>query len=188
VTTIGKPQFERALAAAPPVDERPRTILVVSSVGEPERTSDFVLALANALLDGWNIRFRPHPSELAAVAQRYPALLAANRVTIDRRGEVYESLAESRIVIGVASTVLFEAAGMGCRVFVRDTAYVPFIVGDLFGEPLRGEAGIARVMVAAGNDVSGREQLRVARTELWEPEPVLNFRRWIAARAPDAAE
>lgn len=181
VTTIGKPHFERAVDAAPPLEDRPREVLVASSVGEPERTSDFVLALADALPASWSVRFRPHPSERATQSERYPRLLASRRVRLDERTDVYESLAASRIVIGVASTVLFEAAGMGCRVFVRETPYVPYIVGDLFGAPLASADGIARVVTAAKAD--GFDDTAVPdREAIWAPDALENFRRWVAPR------
>jgi hypothetical protein len=183
VTTIGKPHFERAIEAAPALDERPQEILVVSSVGEPERASDFVLALAEAVPPAWTVQFRPHPSERATQAERYPRLVRTRNVTIDERPDVYESLAASRIVVGVASTVLFEAAGMGCRVFVRDTPYVPYIVGDLFGAPLHGQDGIARVVEAARFGGFGPDDVAADSTALWEPDALANFRLWVAMRA-----
>lgn len=183
VTTIGKPHFERAVEAAPPIEDRAREVLVVSSVGEPDRTSDFVLSLAEALPRSWSVRFRPHPSERHSCLERYPRLIASPKVMIDERTDVYESLAASRLVVGVASTVLFEAAGMGCGVFVRNTPYVPYIVGDLFGVPLSERDGIDRVVATAQHWVTSAGASTSDATTFWEPNAIANFRRWVQDRA-----
>lgn len=179
VTTIGKPHFEKAVLAAPPLEERPREVLVVSSVGEPGKTADFVIALAEALPTSWRVRFRPHPSERVTQVERYARLLGVPRVTLDDRTDVYEALASTRIVVGVASTVLFEAAGMGCRVFVRDTPYVPFIVGDLFGAPLE---GVERVVDSARADGLDAGSGGPDRDSLWAPGSIAAFLRWVDER------
>lgn len=178
VTVIGKPHLEAQVAGVSAVGDRPREVLVVSSVGEPQRTSAFVLRLAAALPAGWTVRFRPHPSERATVGARYPELVGAARVTLDERLDVYESLAASRIVVGVASTVLFEAVAMGCRVFVRDTPYVPVIVGGLFGAPV-GDEDVSRIVAATAGD-HDRDALAVAPEALWQPGAVGRFEEWLA--------
>lgn len=185
VTTIGKPHFERAMAEAPPVEDRPREILVVSSVGEPDETSSYVLALAAALPAPWRVRFRPHPSERAVQARRYPRLVADRRVILDDRHDVVESLAAARIVVGVASTVLFEAAGMGCRVFVRETPYVPVIVGDTFGVPVSGAEGITRIVDAAMFNGAETVELSVDVDALWQRGAIDRFRVWAQCRKDD---
>lgn len=182
VTVIGKPHLEARVAEAPAVADRPSEVLVVSSVGEPEQTSAFVVGLAAALPGGWRVRFRPHPSERQAVAERYPAVLAHADVAIDAELDVYDSLAASRIVVGVASTVLFEAVAMGCRVFVRDTPYVPQIVGDLFGAPIRDD-DVARIVQATDDRAPDEEFLAVDPAALWQPGAVERFEEWLRARA-----
>ena len=106
---------------------------------------------------------------------------------MDERGDVVDSLASARIVVGVASTVLFEAVGMGCRVFVRDSPYVPVIAGDLFGEPIRGDRGVERIVEAASILGHGVESTALDIDRFWKPDAVANFREWVRRRL-DAAD
>lgn len=179
-TAIGKPQLERVRSRAVPWSDRDAEVLVVSSVGEPEQAARFVLELRARMPDEWGVRFRPHPSELQDVAGRYPALIGRRGITIDDRSDVHESLLATRIVIGVASTVLFEAAALGCCVFVRDSPYVPYITGDLFGEPLVGDRGYDRVLAAARGGIE--ERPGPDPDVLWATDPIRRFAEWKQSR------
>ncbi len=151
----------------------------MSNVAAADVTMQFVRSLQRALPEGWPVRFRPHPSERAVFATRYPGFFETPGIVLDERPDVYDSLADCQVVVGVASTVLFEAAALGCRVFVRDSPYVPYVVGELFGEPLSGEAGIDRVVRADRDGSSTREGLpKVDVTRLWRQNAVANFEQW----------
>lgn len=175
MTTIGKPHLEQAALSAATFRDRPRALLVASSVSAPEETATFVLALRDALPD-WTIVFRPHPSERQVLESRYPSLIDAGRVRIDVRGDVYETLGEVRAVAGTASTVLFEAARFGVHVFVRRSPFTDYYVGDIFGDPL--DDHDAPAIIASRVDSPPSESIKVAAEELWRPEPSETFRRW----------
>ena len=182
VVALGKPQLEQQVALAPDVSERPREVLVVSSVLGADSMLRFVQDLRRALPDGWVVRFRPHPNERAVVSSRYPGLGDLVGVEIDERLDVLESIARCRIVVGIASTVLFEAAAFGCRVFVRDSAYLSTIVGDAFGDPLAGQEGIERVVRVAVDPASSDDGTpRIDVAGLWRPRAVDTFTDWWAA-------
>lgn len=179
---IGKPHLEERVVSAPELHSRAREVLIVSSVAQAEVTMQFVRDLRIALPSDWSIRFRPHPSERAVLVSRYPGLFGIPGVILDERADVYDSLSDCQVVVGVASTVLFEAAALGCRVFVRDSPYVPYVVGGLFGEPLRVEDGIDRILNALREDLPAREgRPAVEVTSLWRPKAVANFKRWVDA-------
>ncbi len=178
-TVVGKPHLENvASRAQKPVETDPE-LLVVSSSAEPDEMSDFMLRLRATLERRWSIVFRPHPAERASLHARYPRLLGVPGVRIDDRSDVYESLAAASAVIGVASTVLFEALEFGCRVFVRASPFVDYYVGDLFGPPIEGPEGIARVARSLESGEFKADGTSVARSEIWASGGVERFQVWL---------
>lgn len=178
-TTIGKPYLEEAAAAAVSFEDRPRTFLVASSVAAPDESAAFVLSLRDAL-PGWTVLFRPHPSERATFASRYPELVDVERVGIDMQGDVYKTLAGVRAVAGTASTVLFEAARFGVHVFVRRSPYTDYYVGDVFGRALDDDEAPATIASCVGTPPA--ESLTVAPDALWARNPTDAFRLWVNTR------
>lgn len=177
VTTIGKPHLERRAAAASPT--RPMRILVVSSRTEPAHTDAFVVGLRAALSNDWVIAFRPHPGERVETLDRYPRLSADPGVEIDTAPDVYESLANSRVVVGEASTVLFEARAFGCVVIARESAFAQNVIGDSFGKMVDGvEEAAARVNSLDPHMKAGEHP----EARIWAPESIERYRRWLAAR------
>lgn len=182
IVPIGKPHLEEYVANASEVSERPAEVLVVSSISRAPATLAFLNELRKALPEAWAVRFRPHPGERSVLDSRYPGIREMQGVIVDERPDVLDSLAACRIVVGVASTVLFEAAALGCRVFVRDSPYVPIVMGDMFGRPLvdrDAAARIARVALDPGSSMDGAS--RVELTKLWRPGAIDNFFRWADA-------
>ena len=177
---IGKPHLESMVSQALDWSDRPDEVLLVSSVAAPAETSAFAIALRDALPDGWTVRFRPHPSERATVTSRYDSMLSHSGIALDDNSDVYESLGTARGVVGVASTVLFEAVAMGCRVFVRDSPYTDYYVGDLFGPTVTGEDGIRRVVADLVHGRSPAAEVDSGR--MWAPSATANFRRWVDSR------
>ncbi|MDQ0725943.1 hypothetical protein [Microbacterium sp. W4I20] len=178
-TAIGKPHLEEVARSAPSV--RRRQLLVISSRADPEETDRFVTELRGALHEAWSVVFRPHPAESAAVAERYPAIAAHSGIAIDRNPDVYDSLAETRAVVGVASTVLFEAAAFGCEVIARENSFASTIVGDAFGTRVRTavEAAGRIHALADGGVVVGEPD-----PALWAPDSVAGYRRWLGELLP----
>lgn len=184
VTAIGKPHLEAQSAAAIPVADRPREVLVVSSTTDPDAMSGLVIELQEALPAGWAVRFRPHPAERATLPSLYPRLMSRDGLIIDDHADVAESLAGVRVVIGVASTVLYEAVAMGCQVFALDSPLAPYYVGDLFGPLVDGLRGVRRMAasIAANDGVDGHAHDGPDPSALWKPHAVDNFRRWAELR------
>jgi len=175
VTAIGKPHMERQAAAAP--EARGNRILVVSSRADPEGTDAFVVDLRAALGEEWSIAFRPHPGERSETANRYPRLLADPRIEVDTEPDVYESLKRSSVVVGVASTVLFEADAFGCQVIARDSAFADTVIGDAFGERVGTASEAADRLTAGRSDARGATD-----PAIWAPGAVDAYRRWLAER------
>lgn len=175
-TAIGKPHLEAMQKGADQWEERPREVLFVSSVADPERSTDFGLALAEALPSGWQVRFRPHPRERPVVANRYARMLTHSRITLDEEPDVYVSLRTARGVVGVASTVLFEALALGCRVFALDGPFAPYFVGDLFGPLIDGPDSASFIIDELNQP--GPTVSRARLDTIWKPHAIQNFGRW----------
>jgi hypothetical protein len=179
VVAIGKPHMDTMRHDLIAFGERPRTVLIASSVSEPDAMSSFVIAVRDALPSEWTIVFRPHPSERSTQHERYARLVSASRIEFDSQTDVYESLKTCRAVIGVASTVLYEALAMGCHVFVRDSPYADFYLDDVFGTPLRDPASLASMAQTLMHDVApdcGEGQV----DRFWKRNAVENFAQHLA--------
>lgn len=179
-TDIGKPHLETMARGALPWQDRPHEVLLVSSISDPEGANDLALALARRLPEGWTLRFRPHPSEREVAPTRYGPMLAHARVTLDLEPDVYASLATARAVVGVASTVLFEALALGCRVFAVESAYAPYYVGDLFGPLVDGPQNVD--VIVDGLAEPSSTVPRATLDAIWKPGATENFRAWMDAR------
>lgn len=181
IVSIGKPHMNEMSRDVPAPDERPRAVLIASSVSAAEETTDFVLAVRDALPHDWSVIYRVHPSERSTQSSRYPRLVGVAGVEFDTNADVYESMKSSRAVIGVASTVLYEALAMGCHVFVRDSPFAQYYIDDVFGAPLAGAEGIAHMAEAL---VSGAQPSMDASTRdrYWKPDAVNNFAKYVDKR------
>jgi len=179
ITAIGKPHIEKAAATVPmPVAARSE-VLVVSSTADPDEMSLFVLSLREKLDSRWTVVFRPHPAERKVLSERYPRLMSVEGIRIDTGGDVYESLGTAAVVIGIASTVLFEALAFGCRVFVRDSALVDYYVVDRFGPTIKGETDLAKVANQINAHDLSQQHLSVASSDMWATGAVERFQEWL---------
>lgn len=177
VTAIGKPHLERL--AAQTTGSRRRRVLVISSRARPESTDEFVVGLRAGLGSDWEVVFRPHPGERSAVGARYPRTSAAQGVSIDLEPDVYVSLAQARVVVGVASTVLFEAVAFGCKVIARDDDFAATVIGEYFGA----RAGSAEEVVARMQEIDDEGIARGnVDPRMWAPDAVGRFSAWLDGR------
>src|SRR5690606_25384765 len=109
---------------------------------------------------------RPHFEE------RYPLLNRARGIRLDEEKDVLDSLRRARGVVGVASTVLYEALAMGVHVFVRDTSFSEFIADPMLGTRLSGQEGINEIV----ETLSGPEpRPRIDLATMWMPNATDNF-------------
>ncbi|GAA2894206.1 hypothetical protein [Microbacterium esteraromaticum] len=176
-TAIGKPHLERLAANAG--RERRRQVLVVSSRARPEATDEFVTRLRRELDEGWTVVFRPHPAERDAAAARYPLIASAEGISFDTEPDVYASLARARVVVGVASTVLFEAAAFGCAVIARDDEFAERVIGDSFGERVQSAEAAALRIRALDADSAAQPEADPA---LWSQGATKRFSAWLDGR------
>ncbi len=129
--------------------------------------------IAAGLPPGVTLRFRPHPEERPIVQQRYGDLLARHRIVVDTEPLAYQSVLDADLVIGDASTLLFEADALGRPVVLLDyeqshkaipPGTFPY-VDDWSSLPRRIEAGVTPT--------------GTARPELWTPGWEQNYRNFV---------
>lgn len=176
-TAIGKPHLERLAAAAPRFRER--QLLIISSRAEPGETDRFVDELRGELGTDWHVVFRPHPAEREVVEERYPLITAHAGISIDRAPDVYATLANTHTVIGVASTVLFEAVAFGCQVIARDSAFAASVIGDAFGPRI---TSVAQAVERLEWSVRSPGAEASSDVRMWAPGATDAYRRWLAGR------
>ncbi|MEX1078655.1 MAG: hypothetical protein WED09_06055 [Homoserinimonas sp.] len=176
---IGKPHLEEFALNVPPVMKRKQSVLVASSVSDPEEMTRSVLSIRDALPEDWQVWFRPHPSERQVVRHRYPELVTAGRVAIDYTLDVYESLSQVRGVFGYSSTVLFEALKFDCATFVLDSPLAELYADrGALGDPITSPADLDRAISLILTEGS------IPRTKLddiWAPDPIARYRQFVDA-------
>lgn len=177
VTAIGKPHLERQTSAASSI--RPKQILVVSSRVAPEQTDAFVVGLHEAVGDEWSIVFRPHPGERDETSRRYPRLSSTAGIAVDVAPDVFESLKRAAVVVGEASTVLFEARAFGCTVIARDSSFAGNVIGDAFGPRARDVAAVKARLAEVSSD---GEVVADPDRSIWSPNPIGVYRKWLDER------
>lgn len=132
---IGKESLERAVRhELVPFDERYR-VLLISSIYRTDELMRLAQMLRARLPESLKIAIRPHPSERPTAAQTYAEALAINGVELDQESDLYRSMATARVVVGYASTVLFEALPFGVKTLVIESGlsnmYTP---REVFGD------------------------------------------------------
>lgn len=175
---LGKPHLEAAAGHLSPPNSR-HEILIASSTIDAAQTVAFARDLRAKLDRRWTVVFRPHPSERATAAERYGELSAMDGVEIDSRSDVYESLARAAVVVGMASTVLFEARAFGCAVVVRASSFTDRYVGDAFG-PVYADSEAAEIAqrIDSGEVFEARDSVPMG--EMWAPESRTAWSTWVA--------
>lgn len=177
---VGKPSLEASAAAARPRAERDPRVLVISSVYDRDNLTDLTLELRRLLPPDWTVAFRPHPSERLALTELYPRLVGAAGVTVDLEPDANASLARSRAVFGLASTMLFEALAFDCQVFVQDNGLADLYAPEaVLGTRLRTTDDVAAAVDAT---LAGRGPAAAAGARLWQPDARAAFAAFVRSR------
>jgi len=178
VVPVGKPVLEKSARLAAPYHRRQKRLLLVSSVYERERLLASARSLRSALPPDWQIALRPHPSERANAAEFFADALAAG-VVLDEASEVSTSIAASRAVVGMISTVLYEALPLGVHLGVIETELASqYSDNTLFPLRMNETSGFDEFVSLLTRD----EAPDPATTEfVWTPNAVENFKRLTTA-------
>lgn len=181
VIPVGKPSLGEAVSQSAPFTDREHRVLVISSMYEREKLTSTCVALRALLPSFWRIVLRPHPSERPVAELVYADALASG-IELDDEPDVTRSLARARGVIGIASTVLFEALPFDCRIGVVETALGEhYADSSIFPSRIDSEASLARYV---GELTEAQQPHLVASDAVWHPDPVRTF---LAIDMPETA-
>lgn len=168
---IGKAHIARLSATAPPWQERTKAVLVASNAYRPAELIATARQIRDALPPDWHVIFRPHPSE--RWMGRYDELHGEDRITLDPKADVYASLATVRGVVSYASTVLFEAAALGCPPFVLDSPLANlYVTHPAVNNRITDSADLTAAMVALAAQPSAPQSSAADLESLWHPDPI----------------
>lgn len=186
LVSIGKPHLESASARARQPGAKANVVLVVSSVFQRDKLTDFTLALRRGLAADWTILLRPHPSERQTVASLYPRLVGQTGIEFDQDLDVAASLTKAKGVFGFSSTVLYEALAFNCQVAVIDSPLADFS-SDVatFGERITDVASVNRAVKRMQEDFDPMSHPQFA--EIWKPNSTENFRNFVSSVRPNPA-
>lgn len=124
--TVGNPhRTERLLELASIERDGVRTLLVLGDGMKTERHIAFAEDISRRLGVNWVVRFRPHPLERRAVLSN--SCYDWNRISLDVERDLYASLFSAHMVIGEASTALFEAIGIVPRIAIWSGSQANFL-------------------------------------------------------------
>lgn len=169
---VGKPLLERAAESALPFEERQCRLLVVSSVYNRDQLVAAATSLRLLLPEHWEIALRPHPSERTDAEVLFASALS-HGITIDQVLDVNASISASRAVVGMISTVLFEALALGVHIGVIETDLADFYANaTIFPLRLDSEesyAGFARTLCSSEAPTAGNAR------SIWHDRPIERF-------------
>lgn len=172
VVAIGKPSLERTAREAAPYAERPNRLLLISSIYEVDLLTAVALRLKERLPSSWEIALRPHPSERASAPELFAEAIRSG-IELDQESDVGASIVRSRAVVGLVSTVLYEALPLAVHIGVIDTELsTHYSNSSVFPRRLNDESSIIDFAELA---VSGEEPGDGVTRSFWHPDPVESF-------------
>jgi hypothetical protein len=148
-------------------------ILFVSSGMDMELYRTVLEQLGGAARGRFSLYFRPHPVERQTAQEKYSEVLRRYGWQLDPDLDPYASFSRSVLVIGDASTALFEALEFDCAVVLIDAPLTRQLMPeDVFSFATRFDD--LELLLSAG------QKAKSARHELWEDDWQERFRRFLA--------
>lgn len=134
--TIGAPHFYNSIKRYENIEEKKKTILIVS---QGTMTSTFV-EIADFLsktMSNYKIIFKLHPGEIG-FKERYKTLYKLKNVKIAIDGDIYRFIAQCENIVACYSTTIFESLGFSKKIFIIDNEmsreHIPDEIGIRFKE------------------------------------------------------
>lgn len=118
--SIGNPYHEYCIKKISQVSKKNRNILIIG-VGENTRDYISLAAFLRKNIKDYHTKFRPHPGEMIKAIKIINE--GGYSIELDKNIDIYTTLANTSIIIGEVSTVLFEAIGIVNRIIVSNTKY-----------------------------------------------------------------
>ncbi|MCF8095434.1 MAG: hypothetical protein K9J79_08770 [Desulfobacteraceae bacterium] len=125
--SVGYPFFEMETAK---YNHEPKKnqIIFISQGTIGDKMSRFAVELKARQDFAMDIVYKLHPGEYARWKKEYPWLVDSGIKVIDDDSEpLYRLLAQSKALVGVSSTVVYEGLGMGLRTFLMDLPGIEYM-------------------------------------------------------------
>ncbi|KUF08603.1 hypothetical protein [Leucobacter sp. G161] len=179
IVPVGKPPLETTCLSAPSYDARQQRLLVISSEYETGKLIEAVTLLKRHLPDEWEVVLRPHPAERADGVVRFEEALSHGAV-LDPMVDLNASLSASRAVVGMTSTVLFEALPFNINVGVIETDLAKYYANAAtFPNRLDDEASYCAFARAIQRPpVTRKSEI----DDMWHPNAVATFLTEVSGR------
>jgi hypothetical protein len=129
---VGFPHLSEAVQNLTNItSQNPDQILIVSQGIVTERMVDTATKLSKSL-PRYRIIFKLHPGEVGLV-ERYRKLYDLPNITVVGGANIHKLIAESSIIVGATSTVLFEAVAFPHkRIFILENKVITAPIGAVF--------------------------------------------------------
>jgi hypothetical protein len=120
IIEIGFPYLNKKMSSETNLLNKENIFLIISQPFISDNLVLFTLQLKNKLNKNIQFIYKPHPMELERNNMNYLKKLEQNNITVidNYNNDLYELLKKSKWVLGVNSTVLYEAIAFKCKVFV----------------------------------------------------------------------
>lgn len=104
-------------------------LLIISQIGKSKELINFTLKIRKRLNEKIDILFKLHPSENSNEIQGLLNNLRKKKIKVieSKSSDMYKFLSESKWVLGVYSTSLYEALAFNCKIFVLKTSGYEFV-------------------------------------------------------------
>lgn len=156
-------------------------VLFVSSGMDLQLYQSILEQLGSAVGHRFVLAFRPHPAERGTAQEKYGEMLRRYGWQLDVTTDPYTSLAKSVLVVGDASTTMFEALAFECPVVLIDAPVTRKVMPeDVFA--------FSRAFNNVEALISMGQKAVAARRELWVDDWLDRFRRFLAGCSVDRPE
>jgi len=121
IIEVGFPYLNKKLSNTLNLLKKENIFLIISQPNPISKILiDFSLNLRKKLSKDVRILYKPHPSEIFNEDTSYFKKLEENKIEVikDYEVDLYKLLNKTKWIIGVSSTVLYEALAFNCKVFV----------------------------------------------------------------------
>ena len=120
IIEIGFPYLNQKLDNKDNLFKKENIFLIISQPNMSKNLVPFCIELKKKIGDKIKILYKPHPLELLKNEANYIDKLERNNISViqDYDCDLYKLLNKSKWVLGISSTVLYEAIAFKCRVFI----------------------------------------------------------------------
>lgn len=167
VVTVGNPYLDYQVKKYPYKDGS-KKITVFSNTISGHDMVDLIASCYDEIISrGYQVVFKLHPREVANWREEYPFLEQNPDIEVVESGSVYELIADSAIILGVRTTVFYEALVYENVVIALDPkGDMRYLLNNRLAYPVSGKEDLVKLLK---NECSAGESKQVASTYLWMP-------------------